>query len=418
MPCEEQINPNVDKKQINNKNFLVDRRIRAYSILAKGDKPIAVNEEEFLVPSQSSNKKYKVTSINGWTCECPDFQKRCKENGLKCKHILCIEFFLKLRDNQTENIMEFFDDLGLAEYEKNCPECRSKNIVNNGTRKTKIGTRQRYFCKDCHKRFTLEPLKNHLLNAKMLCLVCDLYFKGNSLRDIKDTLLQSFGVKINHETIRQNILKFTEKMNEYSNKLNPSLSKSWGVDEQKVKCKGEWLWKWNLIDKKTRWQVANTLTQQRSIKEARQVFKQAKQNLNKDKRDEMFKDLEITSDGLYGYRKAIKDEFLTKPNNSVTHRATTSPDVKQWENMLVERFHNQYREFDKIRRDFKTIDSLQQWGDGFRIYNNFIAKNNGSYLKGLTPAQASGIDVLGRNRWLSLLKLSLSPELDKQKHHP
>ena len=75
-------------------------------------------------------------------------------------------------------------------------------------------------------------------------------------------------------------------MNDYSNKLNPQLSKSWGIDEQKVKCKGEWLWKWNLIDKKTRWQVANTLTQQRSIKEARQVFKQAKQNLNKDKRDD------------------------------------------------------------------------------------------------------------------------------------
>lgn len=84
----------------------------------------------------------------------------------------------------------------------------------------------------------------------MLCLACDLYFKGNSLRDIKDTLFQSFGVKINHETIRQNILKFTSKMNDYSNKLNPQLSKSWGVDEQKVKCKGEWLWKWNLIDKK------------------------------------------------------------------------------------------------------------------------------------------------------------------------
>lgn len=104
------------------------------------------------------------------------------------------------------------------------------------------------------------------------------------------------------------------------------------------------------------------------------MFKQAKQNLNKDKRDEMFKDLEITSDGLYGYRKAIKDEFLTQPKNSVTHRATTSPDVKQWENMLVERYHNQYREFDKIRRDFKTENTLQQWGNGFRVYNNFIQK--------------------------------------------
>ncbi|MBI2558808.1 IS1/IS6 family transposase [Candidatus Woesearchaeota archaeon] len=413
-----QISPHKDTETLDNKNFLIDRRIRGYSILAKGDKPIAVSNEEFLVPSQNSDKKYKVTSINGWNCECPDFQSRCKERGMKCKHIMCIEFWTKLRNSQDNEVLGFFEDLNLTENEKNCPECKSKNIVNNGKRKTKIGIRQRYSCKDCQKRFTLEPLKNHLLNAKMLCLACDLYFKGNSLRDIKDTLFQSFGVKINHETIRQNILKFTNKMNEYSNKLNPQLSKNWGVDEQKVKCKGEWLWKWNLIDKKTRWQVANNLTQQRSIKEARQVFKKGKENLQKNKHDESFKDLEISSDGLYSYREAIRKEFLTMRRNSVEHRPTTSPKVKQWENMLVERFHNQYREFDKIRRDFKTEETLEQWGNGFRVYNNFIQKNNGSYLKGLTPAQACGIDVLGRNRWLSLLKLSLSPELDKQKHHP
>lgn len=54
--------------------------------------------------------------------------------------------------------------------------------------------------------------------------------------------------------------------------------------------------------------------------------------------------------------------------------------------MLVERYHNQYREFDKIRRDFKTEETLEQWGECFRVFNNFIQKNNGSYLKGLTPA--------------------------------
>lgn len=405
MRSETQVNPERDIKDTNNKNFLVDRRIRGYSILAKGDKPIVVSNEEFLVPSQSSNKKYKVTNINGWSCECIDFQQRCKEGGLKCKHIMAIEFWIKIRNSQDDKITEFFEDL--AENEKKCPECKSQNIVNNGKRKTKFGIRQRFKCKECGKRFTLEPLKNHLLNAKLLCLVCDMYFKGNSLGDIKDTLFQNFGIKVCRETIRGNILKFTSKMSEYSNKLEPQLSKKWGVDEQKVKCKGEWLWKWNLIDKKTRFQISHSITQQRSIKEARQVFKRAKQNLNKDKRDEMFKDLEITSDGLYAYREAIKDEFLTRPINSVKHRATTSPDVHKSENMLVERYHNQYREFDKIRRDFKTIDTLEMWSNGFRIYNNFIAKNNGSYLKGLTPAQASGIDVLGRNRWLSLLKLSL-----------
>lgn len=384
-----------------NKNFLVDRRIRGYSILAKGDKPIIVNKEEFLVPSQSSKKNYKVTNLNGWSCDCPDFQNRCKDKGLKCKHIMALEFWIKLRNSKDDDVIEFFEDV--EEESSKCPECKSENIVSNGKRKTKSGIRQRYKCKKCNKRFTLEPLKNHLLNAKMLCLACDLYFKGNSLRDIKDTLKQSFGVKINHETIRQNILKFTNKMNKYTNNLNPQLSNKWGVDEQKVKCKGKWLWEWNAVDKKTRYLIANTITEQRSIKEARKVFKKSKENLNKNKRD--FENLEITTDGLYSYDKAIRREFLTRKN--VEHRATTHPKVNKSENMLVERYHNQYREFDKIRRDFKTRKTLEEWGNGFRVFNNFIQKNNGEYLRGLTPAQACGIDVLGNNRWLSLLKLSL-----------
>ena len=361
-----QNNPNRNKKTIDNKNFLVDRRVRGYSILAKGDKPVVISNEEFLVPFQSSAKKYKVTNLNGWSCDCLDFQNRCKDKGLKCKHIMAIEFWNKIRNSQDDDVLEFFEDL--KENEDKCPKCKSKKIVNKGKRKTKSRIRQRYKCNDCGKRFTLEPMKNHLLNAKMLCLACDLYFKGNSLKDIKDTLRQSFGVKINHETIRQNILKVTSKMNEYTNQLKPELSKKWGVDEQKVKCKGDWRWEWNVIDKKTRYLIANTITKERSIDEVREVFKKSKENLNKDKKDNDFNGLEITSDGLPAYNEALRKEFLVRTDTErfVTHKPTTHPRVHKSENMLVERYHNQYREFDKVRRDFKTEETLQQWGDGFR----------------------------------------------------
>lgn len=387
------------------------REIRGMAILAKGDLPIIVSEEEFLVPSQSGNGKYAVKHLDGWQCDCPDFKAR----DLPCKHIHAIQFFLKLRGSQEKEILEFAEEFN---SDNTCPFCQSKEIVSNGKRKTKVGIRQRFKCSNCQKRFTLEPLKNHLLNAKMLCLACDLFFKGNSLRDVCDTLKQSFGISINHETIRQNILKFTNKMANYANDLKPELSKTWGVDEQKVKCKGKWLWEWNLIDKKTRWAIANTITEQRSVEEARQVFKKGKENLNKNKHDEQFKGLSISSDGLLSYPKAIKKEFLTVRKDTVSHRPTTSPKVETSENMLVERYHNQYREFDKIRRDFKTKETLEDWGNGFRVYNNFIHQNNGYELNGLTPAQASGINVLGDNRWLSLLKLSLSPAIDKRKNHP
>ena len=117
----------MEEKQ-NNKNLSVDRRIRGYSILAKGDKPTIVDEEHFLVPSQSSTKKYEVTNLKGWSCNCPDFQQRGSKLGIDCKHIQAIKFFLKLRNSQEDDILDFCNDLDLQEGNV-CPKCQSKSIA-------------------------------------------------------------------------------------------------------------------------------------------------------------------------------------------------------------------------------------------------------------------------------------------------
>ena len=74
---------------------------------------------------------------------------------------------------------------------------------------------------------------------------------------------------------------------------------------------------------------------------------------------------------------------------------------------MVERYHNEFREFDKVRRGFKSDETAQQWSDAFRLYHNFIKKHMA--LNGATPSQVAEINIdLGRNRWLSLLKQSLN----------
>ncbi|MEK6878295.1 MAG: hypothetical protein AABY22_01735, partial [Nanoarchaeota archaeon] len=67
------LNSGVD---LSNKKLLELRRIRGVSIIAKGDTPQLIDEDTFLVPSQSSDKKYKVNYKTTWTCECLDFQSR------------------------------------------------------------------------------------------------------------------------------------------------------------------------------------------------------------------------------------------------------------------------------------------------------------------------------------------------------
>ena len=148
--------------------------------------------------------------------------------------------------------------------------------------------------------------------------------------------------------------------------------------------------------------IANNVTRGREIKDARAVLKIAKENIKENPK-------EIVTDGLWSYNKAIRKEFVTKRTspNAVLHSRNAGIAKKLLNNNMVERYHNEFREFDKVRRGFKSDETAQQWNDAFRLYHNFIKKHMA--LNGATPSQVAEIDIdLGRNRWLSLLKQSLS----------
>jgi transposase-like protein len=359
-----------------------NRAIRGYSILAKGDEPIILNEEEFLVPSQSSNKKYKVTKIDGWSCECEDFKYR----KIMCKHIYAVEFLLKLRRKvDNDENLEFVDEIS----EKiSCHFCKSENIVRNGFIRNKKENKQRFFCKSCKKTFYKYIEFNYIRNPKIITLAFDLYFKGLSLRKITDTLNQFFGVKIHHETVRRWLMKFTDAMNEYTNQFTPKVSEAWHVDEQVIKSKGKQKWLWNCLDETTRFLIANNITDERTIPEAREIFQKAKETAK-------VKPEFIVTDGLQSYKDAILKEFHSWRKPVVSHVRLESIRSRRANNNEIERFHGTFRERDKTVRGFKGQEKV--FVDGFRIYYNFIRKHQG--LNGVTPSQKANLDLnLNRNR--------------------
>lgn len=373
------------------------REVRGLSIIAKGDTPKLIDKETFLVPSQSSNKKYKVKMTNEWVCECPDFQFR----KFKCKHIHSVEFLLKLRDRLDDNsVLDFAEEI---KQSPKCHSCGSENIVKNGNIKIKNGKKQRLVCRNCKTTSYTEPSMNYIRNPKIISLAFDLYFKGMSLRKITDTLNQFFGFKIHHETVRRWIVRFTQKMDEYTNQFKPKTSEAWHLDEQALKSKGKIAWSWNMLDEGTRFLIANNITKERYIDDARKIIQMSKSNTDT---TPTF----IVTDGLRAYQDAIRKEFhttnATKDRGSypdtVHVRLRTIKDKPN--NNLIERFHSTFRERDKTMRGFKGKEQL--FADGFRNYYNFIRSHQA--LNGLTPSQASGIELnLDRNRWLSLLKKSL-----------
>ena len=374
------------------------REIRGLAILSKGDKPIMVNENEWFVPSQSSDKKYKVQQAEMWSCNCPDFVHR----KVECKHIKAIKFYNKMK-NKVElskfDVKNEFENNGKID-EIACVLCSSTNTKKEGVRKNKLRKVQKYRCKECGKYFVIEPIKNTKANAKIICLTLDLYFKGLSLRDISDTIFQFYNQRIHFDTIRRWIQKFSKTLNEYTASLKPELSGEVCTDEQFLKCKKKQIYAWNSIDKETRFILASTITKGRGVKDARKHFKELKKQ-TQDERPKI-----INTDGLNKYHKAIKKEFRTVKKETIHHKVKGLQARKN--NNRIERYHNNFREFDKIRRTWKSIDSITDLANGYKVYHNFIHEH---LTLGETSAKRAGIDLeLDNNKWLSLLEKAVQEE--------
>ena len=87
---------------------------------------------------------------------------------------------------------------------ENCPKCKSKNFRKDGIVKAK----QRYFCKDCKHRFTVEQIGKPY-NLKKDALI--LYLEGLGFRSIGRIL------KVSHVAVFNWIKSFSEKLEEFRN---------------------------------------------------------------------------------------------------------------------------------------------------------------------------------------------------------
>ena len=101
---------------------------------------------------------------------------------------------------------------------KVCPYCKNENITKYGKRKTTIGKKQIWICKDCNRRFVLEPIQKIKGNTKAVIMVLDLHMKGVSYRGIKDSLEQLLDIKVTHVTVMRWANAYMEKINKYVEK--------------------------------------------------------------------------------------------------------------------------------------------------------------------------------------------------------
>jgi len=381
------------------------REQRAKAILEKGQ-PIILNENTYLIPSQFSSRKYMVTHFDSYSCNCKDFEYRCKGKGIYCKHIKAILLFEKIKAKyEVKPEVEQEIELIIESPKKECcPYCQSEKLIGRGKRKTKTGEKQRYSCKDCKKRCVLSPIKYIKGNAKLVCLAMDCYFKGLSYRDIADQFEQFYGLKLHHETIRRWVLKFSNVLDKYSKTIQPKIKGVWNADETLILTKRgknpkqpnkNYDYVWNVMDNETKFLLASINSgRSRSSKDAQKVFTEALKQNGKIP-------YQIITDGYKGYQDGCRKTFRNWGNERKVKFTSIKGHRKEINNNAIESHHTHQKEFHKVRRG---VTKTQEYQDGFKVYHNFIRKN---VKDKTTPAEKCGIGVNG-NRWNSLLMNSIN----------
>lgn len=381
----------MNEKNSNIKEMINARKARGMILLEQGFEPQAVNKSTWIIPSQTGNGTYSVRYFKSpsshWICTCKDFELR----GLPCKHITAVKIWKNLREKFEQLHIKVRQTINLQDENTPmcCKHCHSTDFYRYGKKNGK----QVYKCKSCNRKFVNNvDFENMKYNPKIIALTLDLYFRGLSLRKISSHLKQFYNLDVTHMSIYNWIEKYIWIMNEYVNTIQPDIGQVWHTDEMMVNIHGSWEYLWNIIDEKTRYQLASVVSTERKIRDARMVFQKAKKNCGGRKPKY------VVTDGLHSYRGAINKEFNT--SHGETEHLWNVGLQHHPNNNHVERLHGTIREREKTMRGLKVEDTPII--EGHRLYYNYIKPHMA--LEGKTPSEEAGISIEGDNKWLTLMQ--------------
>src|SRR3989344_6938745 len=93
-----------------------------------------------------------------------------------------------------------------------CPFCKGKEVVKRGTFQTEAhGKQQRYFCKNCNKKFIERTgfyrMRNN--NKKITCAL-DLFYRGVSTRKVQEHFKAFYPHNSSHKSIYKWVVKYAD----------------------------------------------------------------------------------------------------------------------------------------------------------------------------------------------------------------
>lgn len=182
---------------------------------------------------------------------------------------------------------------------------------------------------------------------------------------------------------------------------------TWRADEVWIKVSGDMKYLFALMDDETRYWIAQEVAATKEGHDARGLFHEAREVTGK-------RPATIITDGLGSYKEAYSNEFYTirKPRTRHINAIKLSGDMN---NNKMERMNGEIRDREKVMRGLKKDDTpiLQ----GMQIFHNHMRPHEA--LKGKTPGEACGIEIVGNNKWLTLIQNATNhPPVNSRENPP
>lgn len=250
----------------------------------------------------------------------------------------------------------------------NCPQCNSTNLVMNGH----FNSCQKYKCKICNRQFTERSFSffsRHrfpdnvisnaiLLNHQISTRMTKHFFRQNNLL-------------FSHVSVYNWSRKFDKKLSNIGRVCRIEYTDIWHVDEKFVRVKGSkdafaYLW---VVEDTNNNIIAVHVTDGRDCNGAKQVFRKALTNAG-------FIPKVIVSDGLQGYKRAVKKIFGRKCKHVVRHFESKAIVLNRkaiyLSNNRIESLNSKINLWYKRFRGFKSLETANLWCEGWMYFYNLL----------------------------------------------
>lgn len=287
-----------------------------------------------------------------------------------------------------------------------CPECNKENVIKWCKRKTlNRGIIQRYSCKDCGKKFSLDNGFLRMRNdPKKISLCLDLFYKGISTRQIQSHLQAFYPHNSSHKSIYKWVVKYSKIISKYTDKLKIKAGKEIQIDEMEVGSRKSKYNGWFIdsIDTETRFMIASEFTSSRGQKEVRRVLQNVKRKTGNQ--------ISVyTTDGFTTYEDVIKKlvGYRNLKKGLVVHNKVTQLKGEGF-NHKIERLHNSVRHRIKTFRGFHgSVSSANAIMKGYGVYYNFMREH---LAIGCCPYELAVPEMKEKlnvpNKWLALVSMA------------